>query len=478
MKKATQIRVSQIRASQIRASQIRASQIRATEISSNHRELHGAMFFIGWWAPGFHSCVSRSRCALFALQFMYCTPVLKLCCFAVPRPALGKCWFWVSASAPGTRNQGQKCHTHKRNGESDKCREPLQHLTVSTSHVHGHRQWPRVHKVLSSCTFLCLVLTFLALFFLGRPRKLGARMRLRICNQPKDKLLSLVSPSEDITAIVNTDYGLLLRIFFSMEPGLQRDLQSSLENKEGIYEHIFFYWQLKTWKAQVECDTKTCVLVVWCTASAHYRIKQSTHYPHFSKQIKENKVQIESLIESQLHFEKSPPIDATCSSLKTNWVEEKDLTGRLGGEMDWCPQSTEKSMQIEKPEKDKSGCKPWKFSLFLCVCWCTRANDLATVFFSTCTEQDFFLRAATAHENLWATGSFCDPGVSGPDPDRNISPTSLSGPKKFSGPGSNLPGSPGWSEPGPEILGPHNDLGVWSLSGPGRCLVLLQREQE
>ena len=66
-------------------------------------------------------------------------------------------------------------------------------------------------------------------------------MRLRICNQPKDKLLSLVSPSEDITAIVNTDYGLLLRIFFSMEPGLQRDLQSSLENKEGIYEHIFFY---------------------------------------------------------------------------------------------------------------------------------------------------------------------------------------------------------------------------------------------
>ncbi len=31
--------------SQIRASQIRASQIRATEISSNHRELHGAIFF-------------------------------------------------------------------------------------------------------------------------------------------------------------------------------------------------------------------------------------------------------------------------------------------------------------------------------------------------------------------------------------------------------------------------------------------------
>ncbi len=48
-KKATQIRVSQIRsrqirASQIRASQMRASQMRATEISSNHRELHGAIF--------------------------------------------------------------------------------------------------------------------------------------------------------------------------------------------------------------------------------------------------------------------------------------------------------------------------------------------------------------------------------------------------------------------------------------------------
>ena len=41
MKKVTQIRVSQIK-----ASQIRASQIRETEISSNHRELHGAIFFV------------------------------------------------------------------------------------------------------------------------------------------------------------------------------------------------------------------------------------------------------------------------------------------------------------------------------------------------------------------------------------------------------------------------------------------------
>ncbi len=40
----SQIRVSQIRARQIRARQIRARQIRASEISSNHRELHGAIF--------------------------------------------------------------------------------------------------------------------------------------------------------------------------------------------------------------------------------------------------------------------------------------------------------------------------------------------------------------------------------------------------------------------------------------------------
>ncbi len=46
-------------------------------------------------------------------------------------------------------------------------------------------------------------------------------------------------------------------------------------------------------------------------------------------------------------------------------------------------------------------------------------------------------------------------GVSGPDPDHNISPMLLCS---------------------PEILGPHNDLGVWSLSGPGRCLVLLHRD--
>ncbi len=50
--RASQIRVSQIRASQIRPSQIRASQIRATEISSNHRELHGDIFFcVSWPIP-------------------------------------------------------------------------------------------------------------------------------------------------------------------------------------------------------------------------------------------------------------------------------------------------------------------------------------------------------------------------------------------------------------------------------------------
>ncbi len=36
------------------------------------------------------------------------------------------------------------------------------------------------------------------------------------------------------------------------------------------------------------------------------------------------------------------------------------------------------------------------------------------------------------------------------------------------------PPSPRWSLPGPEISGPENDQIVWSLSGPGRCLVLLQ----
>ncbi len=59
--------MTQIRASQIRASQFRASQIRATEISSNHRELHGAIFFcdkhIGF-VP-FHN-----RCQLFAFHLL------------------------------------------------------------------------------------------------------------------------------------------------------------------------------------------------------------------------------------------------------------------------------------------------------------------------------------------------------------------------------------------------------------------------
>ncbi len=40
-----------------------------------------------------------------------------------------------------------------------------------------------------------------------------------------------------------------------------------------------------------------------------------------------------------------------------------------------------------------------------------------------------------------------------------------------------IPPSPRWSLPGPEISGPENDQIVWSLSGPGRCLVLLHRGQ-
>ena len=38
----------QLRQQQIRATQIKATQIRETEISSNHRELHGAIFSIDY----------------------------------------------------------------------------------------------------------------------------------------------------------------------------------------------------------------------------------------------------------------------------------------------------------------------------------------------------------------------------------------------------------------------------------------------
>ncbi len=57
--RASEIRVSEIRVSEIRQSEIRASEIRVSEIriSSNHRELHGAIFSCvnlllktnGWW---------------------------------------------------------------------------------------------------------------------------------------------------------------------------------------------------------------------------------------------------------------------------------------------------------------------------------------------------------------------------------------------------------------------------------------------
>ncbi len=44
----SKIRVSEIRGSEIRGSEIRVSEIRGSEIriSSNHRELHGAIFFL------------------------------------------------------------------------------------------------------------------------------------------------------------------------------------------------------------------------------------------------------------------------------------------------------------------------------------------------------------------------------------------------------------------------------------------------
>ncbi len=56
--------LSLIRASQIRVSQIRVSQIRATLISSNHRELHGAIFGpsspVHWFAEHRHLMVKAS----------------------------------------------------------------------------------------------------------------------------------------------------------------------------------------------------------------------------------------------------------------------------------------------------------------------------------------------------------------------------------------------------------------------------------
>ena len=66
-------------------------------------------------------------------------------------------------------------------------------------------------------------------------------------------------------------------------------------------------------------------------------------------------------------------------------------------------------------------------------------------------------------------------GVSGPDNDRTIFLTSSSGPEIL-GPHNDWSlSSPRWSLSGPEISGPENDQIVWSLSGPGRCLVLLHR---
>ncbi len=63
-------KATQIRASQIRASQIRTSQIRATQMSSNHRELHGAIFFHSRGVKdGTHHAVKYARvhCCVFHL---------------------------------------------------------------------------------------------------------------------------------------------------------------------------------------------------------------------------------------------------------------------------------------------------------------------------------------------------------------------------------------------------------------------------
>ncbi len=102
-----------------------------------------------------------------------------------------------------------------------------------------------------------------------------------------------------------------------------------------------------------------------------------------------------------------------------------------------------------------------------------------------CSEKHFDLTKfseTACLEPYCPASAFSLPGVSGPDSDHNIFPTSLCGPG-ISRPDNHIiclvqnrsELSPGRSEPGPEILGPRNDLGVWSLSGPGRCLVLLHR---
>ena len=84
--------------------------------------------------------------------------------------------------------------------------------------------------------------------------------------------------------------------------------------------------------------------------------------------------------------------------------------------------------------------------------------DLTTIACMAATERSMQCQekklSVAVQQSFPATLASKPPGVSGPDNDRTIFPTSLCGPK---------------------ISGPENDQMVWSLSGPGRCLVLLHR---
>ncbi len=101
--------------------------------------------------------------------------------------------------------------------------------------------------------------------------------------------------------------------------------------------------------------------------------------------------------------------------------------------------------------------------------------DLTTIACMAATERSMQCQekklSVAVQQSFPATLASKPPGVSGPDNDRTIFPTSLCGPK-ISGPEDN---QIVWSLCGPEISGPDNDQMVWSLSGPGRCLVLLHR---
>ncbi len=93
-------------------------------------------------------------------------------------------------------------------------------------------------------------------------------------------------------------------------------------------------------------------------------------------------------------------------------------------------------------------------------------NSLKSIAMSTQAEESILLKTASYAAKQSACAivllqtvfvDYSMTGVSGPDNDRTIFPNSV------------------WLFSGPEISGPDNDQIVWSLSGPGRCLVLLHR---